>query len=439
VSNNSIKPQNLPEKLVWYYIIGTYPIYLLGGQFVCATFLAIFLTFNLLKKLWNQTEDTPIEEKIIISPSAWVWIVAILVVEIALIGGHLDFDLGIGQILKSSLNWYRNWGLFASFILAGHLTGHLNIRAKIIYRAICIFCLQSLLIVIICILAQALKIPIYYYVSPLKAFGGVSDSYIVYLFYVVDDNLPRLQLFAPWPPALGLIGNIYFCIAQQEMNKKWRLLGMAGAVAMVFGSVSRLAIVCLPLILVAGWILSNLVRPWVHFLVGFVSTLLGIVSSKLISFLDSFKDQFNQARSGSSEIRARLRRMAKDAWLNEAPIWGHGRLEDKGSAYLAFKPIGSHHFWFGLLYTHGVVGCVALAVAFLWSFIDLLIKAQTNENAKVGLNIILVLFFFTFAENLETLAYIAWPGFLILGIAFKESSSLFSDIDKQAEQKKIIF
>jgi hypothetical protein len=439
VSNNSIKPQNLPEKLVWYYIIGTYPIYLLGGQFVCATFLATFLTFNLLKKLWNQTEDTSIEEKIIISPSAWVWIVAILVVEIALIGGHLDFDLGIGQILKSSLNWYRNWGLFASFILAGHLTGHLNIRAKIIYRSVCIFCLQSLIVVIICSLAQALKIPIFSYVSPLKAFGGVSDSYRIYLFYVLDEYQPRLQLFAPWPPALGLIGNIYFCIAQQEMNKKLRFFGMVGAVAMVFGSVSRLAIVCLPLILVSGWILSNLVRPWVHFLVGSVSTLLGIVSSTLISFLDSLKDQFNQARSGSSEIRARLRRMAKDAWLNEAPIWGHGRLEDKGSAYLAFKPIGSHHFWFGLLYTHGVVGCVALAVAFFWSFINLLIKSQTNENAKVGLNIILILFFFTFAENLETLAYITWPGFLILGIAFKESSSLFSGIDKQAEQKNFIF
>ncbi len=434
-----IKPQNLPEKLIWYYIIGTYPIYLLGGQFVCATFLATFLTFYLLRKWWEQTEETPIEEKITISPSAWVWVFAVMVIEVALIMGHLDFDLGIGQILKSSLNWYRNWGLFALFILAGHLTGHLNIRSKIISRAVCIFCLQSLIVVIICSLAQALKIPIYSYVSPLKAFGGVSDSYRIYLFYVLDENQPRLQLFAPWPPALGLIGNIYFCLAQQEMNKKWRFLGMIGAVAMVFGSVSRLSIVCLPLILGAGWILSNLVRPWMHFLVAFVSTLLGIVSSTLISFLDSFKDQFNQARSGSSEIRARLRRMAKDAWLNEAPIWGHGRLEDKGTAYVAFKPIGSHHFWFGLLYTHGLVGFVALAVAFLWSFIDLLIKAQTNENAKVGLSIILVLFFFTFAENLETLAYIAWPGFLMLGIAFKESSSLFSEIDKQAEQKNFIF
>ncbi|NJL10701.1 MAG: hypothetical protein HC908_12440 [Calothrix sp. SM1_7_51] len=40
--------------------------------------------------------------------------------------------------------------------------------------------------------------------------GGVIQSYDVILFYVLDDGEKRLQLFAPWSPALGLIGNIYF-------------------------------------------------------------------------------------------------------------------------------------------------------------------------------------------------------------------------------------
>ncbi len=415
MSRITIKPQNLPESLVWYYIIGTYPIYLLGAQYVCATFLASFLTFYLLRKCWNQTEKTPLDEKITISPSAWVWIIAMLVIEVALIIGHLNFDLEISQIIKSSLTWYRNWGLLALFPLIGHL----NIRSKIIYRSVCILCLQSLIIISICSLAQLLKIPILSYVSPLQAFGGVIDSYRIYLFYILDENQSRLTLFAPWSPALGLIGNIYFCIAQQETNKKWRFLGMVGAVAMVFGSVSRLAIVCLPSVLVLMWILTNLVRPWVHLVAGFVSTLLGIFSSTLISSLENFNDQFNKARSGSSEIRARLGRMAQEAWWNEAPIWGHGRMQAKGPIVVAYKPIGSHHAWFGILYAHGLVGCIALAVAFLWSFIDLLIKAQINEQAKVGLSILLVLFFFTFAENIENLAYICWPGLLILGIAFK--------------------
>ncbi|MEH1816779.1 MAG: O-antigen ligase family protein [Nostoc sp.] len=423
MSRIPIKPQNLPESLVWYSIIGTYPIYLLGAQYVCATFLASFLTFYLIRKWWNQSEKTPLTEKITISPSAWVWIIAMLVIEVALIVGHLNFDLEISQILKSSFMWYRNWGLLALFPLIGHI----NIRSKIIYRAVCIFCFQSLIIVIICSIAEFLKIPIFSYVSPLKAFGGVIDSYKVHLFYVFDENEPRLQLFAPWPPALGFVANIYFCLAQQELNKKWRLLGIVGAVAMVFGSVSRSAMVCLPSVLVLTWILTNFARPWVHILAGFVSTLIGIFSSTLISYLDSFNDQFNQARSGSSEIRARLRRMAQDAWWNEAPIWGHGRMEATGPVYLASKPIGSHHAWFGILYAQGLVGCIALAVAFLWSFIDLLIKAQTNEQAKVGLSILLIMFFFTFAENIDTLTYICWPGLLLLGIAFKKESILQQD------------
>ncbi|MBW4641972.1 MAG: O-antigen ligase family protein [Goleter apudmare HA4340-LM2] len=416
MSRISIKPQNLPESLVWYYIIGTYPIYLIGAQYVCATLLASFLTFYLLRKCWTQTEETLLTEKITISSSAWVWIIAMLIIEVALIVGHLNFDLGIGQIFKSSFMWYRNWGLLALFPLIGHL----NIRSKIIYRAVCILCLQSLIIIIICSLAHFLKLPNFSYVSPLKVFGGVSDSYSIYLFYVLDEYQPRLQLFAPWAPALGLIGNIYFCLAQQELNKKWRYLGMVGAVAMIFGSVSRLAIVCLPLVLLLMWILMNIVRPWVHLLTGFVSTLMGIFSSTLISTLENFNDRFTKARSGSSEVRARLGRMARESWWNEAPIWGHGRMEAKGPAVVAYKPIGSHHAWFGILYSHGLVGCIALAVAFLWSFIDLLIKAQTNEQAKVGLNILLVMFFFTFAENIETLAYICWPGLLILGIAFRK-------------------
>ncbi|WP_199349428.1 O-antigen ligase family protein [Nostoc flagelliforme] len=339
-----------------------------------------------------------------------------LVIEVALIVGHLNFNLEISQILKSSLMWYRNWGLLALFPLIGHL----NIRSKIIYRAVCILCLQSLIIVSICSLAQLLKIPIFSYVSPLKVFGGVIDSYKIYLFYVIDENQTRLQLFAPWPPALGLVGNIYFCIAQQELNKKWRWLGMVGAVTMIFGSVSRLAMLCLPLVLVSMWILMNLARPWVHLLAGAVSTLLGIFSSTLISTLENFNYQFTKARSGSSEVRATLARMAQEAWWNEAPIWGHGRIEATGPAIVGYKPIGSHHEWFGILYVHGLIGFIALAVAFLWSFIDLLIKAYTNEQAKVGLSILLVMFFFTFGESIEPLAYVCWPGLLILGIAFKK-------------------
>jgi hypothetical protein len=418
VSKTIIKPQNLPEALIWYYLIYTYPIYLLGAQYLFATLLANFLVFYLLRTWWNQIDEAPLPQRIIISPSVWVWIIAILVIEVALIVGHLNFNLGLSQIIKSTLNWYRSWALLALFPLAGHL----NIRPQIIYRAVCILCLQSFIMVLICSAASMLHVPQIYYVSPLKVFGGGPLPSSVLLPYGLDMGQVRLLLFTPWPPALGIVGNIYFFLSSQDADKKWRWIGMVGAVAMAVGSVSRLAIVCLPTVIILVWFLTNCFYPWVQFTTGFFSLVIGMFLPTLINLLKTVKAQFNSARSGSSEVRAMIQKIARYRWWNEAPIWGHGIMHP-GPAVTANMPIGSHHTWFGTLFVHGLVGSVALAIALLWSLIDLLIKAQFYETAKVGLSIILVIIMFTFAETLDSLSYLCWPGLLMLGIAFKENLS----------------
>lgn len=432
MSRIPIKPQNLPETLIWYYIISTYPIYFLGVQYTAASLLVAFLTFYLLRKWWNQTEQTPVIEQIIISPSAWVWLIAVLVIEFALIIGHLNFDLGIIGIIKSSLNWYRGWGLFALFTLSGHL----NIRPKLIYRAVCILCFQSIFVVLIGTIANILHFPNISYTSPLSALGGGALPNYVQIFQSVVADVEsqrRLQLFTPWPPALGMVGDIYFCLTCQEINKKWRWFGMAGAVTMIVGSVSRLAILGLPIVLLLVWFLTNFSRPWTQFLVGSISFITGIFLPTIINLLETFEEQFNKFRSGSSKVRAAIQRMTRERWWNEAPIWGHGRIETRGPAALAHMPLGSHHTWFSILYTQGLVGCIALAVAFLWSFIDLLIKAQSYEYAKVGLRIILIVLLFSFAENVESFAYTYWPALVILGIAFKEGQLLTYKTNEQFE------
>jgi hypothetical protein len=426
VSSIPIQPQNLPEKIIWYYIINTYLIYMLGAQYVFAPLLATFLTFYLLKKWWNQTEKTPADEKINISLSAWVWLIAALIIEIALIISHLNFDLEISAIIKSSLSWYRGWWMFALFVLVGHL----NIRPKIIYRASCILCFQSLFVLAIAIPAMLLKLPIITYISPLKIFGGVSESYKVVFFYIFDESQTRLVLFAPWSPALGMIANVFLFFALEEVDKKWRWFGIFGSVAMIVLSVSRLAIITPPIVIVSVWLLTNFFRPWVQLTAGFVSMLLGILAPALIDVLLTFKEQFHKARAGSSKVRAALQRMAREAWWNEAPIWGHGVLEPRGPAVVGHVPIGTHHTWFGTLYIYGLVGCTALAAAFLWSFIDLLLKAQTNNNSRVGLSIILVILLFSTADTIDGYAYIYWSAAIILGIAFKQNSLLFYKTNK---------
>jgi hypothetical protein len=132
------------------------------------------------------------------------------------------------------------------------------------------------------------------------------------------------------------------------------------------------------------------------------------------------KATFASARASSSKVRDDLQNIGLYRWQTEAPIWGHGDIEP-GPKVVQGMPIGSHHTWVGLLFTKGLVGFIALAVPLLLSFIELLIKAQKSKTASAGLSIILVLFFFTFAEVIEGLTYLYWPGLLIMGIAFKEA------------------
>lgn len=412
----AIQPQNLPEKLIWYYILGTYPIYYLGGQYLLAPLLGYFLVSYLVWQWWNQTPTTLQEEKITIPFAVWLWIIGILVIEIALIVGHLDFDLGFGKLINSSVNrWLRTWTLFPIFMLIGSL----QIRPQLIYRAVCIFCFQSLFMVLI---ASLFRMPEVIYTSPLQIFGG-GEFYQVHIFGSTLDHGTefRLLLFAPWPPALGLVASIYFFLARQEQDSKLRWLGMLGAVAMLIGSASRLAIICVPFVWFLTWFLLNISRPLVQLLTGLVAFCGGFLTPTIINIMQAAQDRFTKTRAGSSKVRTVLGRIALYRWQNEALIWGHGTVEERGPKVTAYMPIGTHHTWFSILYNHGLVGCLGLAIPLVWSLVELIFLAQKSSIARVGLSIILVLLVFSLGENIDSLTYLYWPGLIILGIAFQES------------------
>ncbi|MDZ8080633.1 MAG: O-antigen ligase family protein [Nostoc sp. DcaGUA01] len=413
-----MKPQNLEEKVVWYCLIGTYGFYFLGACYFTISIIAWLLTLYLCKKLWNQTEYTATEDKITIPLSVWVWIISMLVIEVALVMGHVDFDLGIPKIITSSINWARNWAYLALFPLIGCL----NIRPQLLYRGVCIVGLQSLIIIPIFYIAHAIHLPNVLYSSPLQLIGGndvIFYSVKLYGFEEGNVNQIRLSLFAPWPPALGLVGCIYFLLSSQENNKKWRLIGMIASAAMIVSSVSRLGILCLVTVPVITWLLVNFIEPKVQLAAGVVSLFTGMFAPIIIDSLEIFKEHFSQARADSSKLREVLGRMALEGW-KEAPIWGHGIIAPRGILFTKFMPIGTHHTWFGLLYEKGAVGLVALAFPLLWSFMDLLYKAYKNQTAKVALGVLIVLFLFTFGEKIEGLVYLYWPGLIIMGIAFKQ-------------------
>ncbi len=420
-----MKPQNLEEKIVWYYITGTYVLYLLGLQHFLAPFLAWGLGFYACKKLWNQTEETPEEDKISIPFGVWVWIIFALAMQFITIVNHIDFDMGLTRIIKSSINfWAKNWALFALFPLAGSC---LKIRPQLLYRASSILGLQSLILTPISMLASRVNLPQMLYTSPLYKVGAAGEvPYSVYLYgSQADTEEVRLFLFAPWAPALALVGCIYFFLSSKDPDKKWRWIGMISYAIVVFATASRLGTLVMVVIPPAIWCLSNfLINPTLQITTGAASVLAGFFGQQLYTALKDFKDSLDAQRSDSSQVRAMLARMARDRWEREAPIWGHGIADDRGPYVVAFKPIGTHHMWFGVLYTHGLVGFIALATAMSLSLIELLIKAQKSQVAEVGLSVLFVLAAFSIGENLDGLIYLFWPGMVIIGMAFKEKLSV---------------
>jgi len=155
IFSKDIQPQNFPERVVWYAMTWTYGFFLLGATYIVGSVVGWILFAYLLIKLWLQNETTPTEEKIVIPWITWVWIIGMLMMEVALIMGHLDYNLPISQIIKSSIGWAKGWALIALYPLAGCL----NIRPQIIYRAACIICFQTLVISPLLIAAPLLGLP----------------------------------------------------------------------------------------------------------------------------------------------------------------------------------------------------------------------------------------------------------------------------------------
>ncbi|WP_019502899.1 hypothetical protein [Pseudanabaena sp. PCC 6802] len=411
-----MQPRNFEEKVIWYSIIGTYVFYFTGTLYFVPPILAWVLTFYLLWKLWLQTKDTPTEDRINIPLTTWVWIVSMLMMFVALVGGHLNFNLGLAATIKSSFGWGKGWAMWALLPLIGCL----NIRPQIISRAVCILCLQSLILYPVYYAGSLLKLPNPLYTLPFNFFGAPAGTFSIslYLFDANDGKL-RIGLFAPWAAAIGYVGTMLFPLTLGESNRVWRGIGMAGSLMMCWISGSRLAVVSVPATWLIAQTLSKISHPVVLFLGSFFSVLAGAFFNTIVEFYQSFFEGFRNLRKGSNIVREALDRIAIERW-SEAPIVGHGTVE-RGPHLVEFMPIGSHNTWTGLLFVKGAVGFAALAVPMLFSFVTLVFKAQSSKTAKIALNIHLVIFLNSFADSLEVTVYIVWMSLIFMGIAFKES------------------
>lgn len=406
-------PCNTEEKIVWYSITWTYVFYVFGALYVVAPVIAWILFFIAFYRYVTNLSTCQSGNPLPLPLSVYFWFVGMLLMLAALIVGHINNDYGLGAIIKSTIGWAKGWAMLAIFPIVGCM----NIRPALIYRAACVVCLQTLVLLPVFILAWLVGLPEVLYVSPLQAVGGPGPEFFSLSLYEIDPGSggPRWRLFTPWAPAVGFVANIYFIFALQEKDIFWKTVGIVGCVVMILMSGSRLALVALAFVPIAAYCLSLLAKPLFLYFSGIMTALLGFIALPMISLAESAMTTFRSARVDSSRVRSTLGRIAVDRWRSEAPIWGHGKVE-VGPHLVEFMMIGSHHSWYGLLFVKGIVGLFCLAIPMLVSFFALLYHSFSNSVGRVGVAMILILFLYTFGENLEVLAYLIWPGLVMIGL-----------------------
>ena len=418
-NNNKIRPHNLPEQIIWYMAIGTYPLYLMGSLYVVAPLVGAIFSLAALWQWRLQNEETPILERVFISPSAWIWLIACLAIEFAMLVAHFNYDLGLQLMIFSTVNnWYRRWAIIPMFIMGGHF----YIRPKLMYRVGCIIAIEAAAVIILGTILAIIGVPEVKYFSVLSVFGGGEDHYRVVLFQNALEE--RIYSFAPWYTATGTLGNFFFFLAWEEKVAKWRIAGIVSALIMVVVSQSRAALICIPFVLIIIWLLKNMFNPRVQLLSSLTCFLVGIFSTQIGKTIGFAQEQFTNFRGKDSLYSSRTRnilyRMTIDRWWNDAPIWGHGRVPEEGPRLVGLMPIGTHNTWLGGLYTFGLVGFLAFAIAVVFSFFNLIIQTRKSNTAKVGLCLFISLFVSTFTDSVEYINYVYWSALLFIGVALRE-------------------
>ncbi|MEO1039582.1 MAG: O-antigen ligase domain-containing protein [Pseudomonadota bacterium] len=406
-------PSSVEDRVVALALVGTWPVYAIGGLYVLGPVLGVMLTVLFCVRAYVRARTPGAAPPIPFG--VWVWIAAMAVMLLALLMGHWTQGLSTGQTIKSTIGWAKGWALFAMFPLAGAC---LNIKAETVIKAASVTALISLLLTPLIFMAPKVGLPPTLFVSPLKAVGGPGPEFFAVQLYSIDpgDGLPRWRYFTPWSPAAAMIGNLYLILAIEDKRKVWRWIGIISALAIIVLSKSRLGLVAAISIWPLAWGISRLGRPGLWLTGALPAFMLLLFSGPILDFIDKLYMDIRGMRVDSSRVREALGRLALDRWRDEAPIWGHGIVES-GSHYVQFMPIGSHHTWFGLLFVKGAVGAGALGIALVWSAIEFAALSLTRRIGRAALAILLLMILFTIGENLEILAYLLWPGLLVLGIA----------------------
>ena len=393
------RPETLEERIVYWSLVGTWALWAIGALYIAVPAIGWSLAALIFAQRHGLIGDSEDEAPPLLREQ-----------------GHEAehvLELGLAQLLKSFMGWMKGWALIAVFVYIGAAT---RIRTLVLFRASNMLALQTLIIAPIMLVAGALYLPRLEFVSPLAILGGSGPEYFTFQLYGLDVGKVRWLFYSPWSPAAGLVACISLVLALYDRNPLRRTVGIAATLVVCAMAFSRLAYIVVPLVCLLLLALPNLTRPAVYAGAAAITLAMLPFTDGIMDLITGLQDDFQNARADSSRVRSWLQSIALHRWWNEAPIWGHGVVE-RGPHLVAFMMIGTHHTWNGLLFVKGAVGFAGLAVPMAWSFLECLAKAQSDRAARAALGVLLVLFCYSFGENMETLIYLYWPGMILVGIA----------------------
>lgn len=410
---------NPAEALASRTLALTWVFYLLGALYIVGPALGwILAALGALALYLGPAMRPDLRAAGPVPPIVWGWIAGMSALLVVLWIGHVNWRLGLGATIKSSIGWAKGWALLAVFPFAGAV---LPIRREAIVRAHGHLALGTLILLPTFLAAPFVGAPALLFTSPLKAVGGPGPEYFSVFLYTIDpgNGAARWQFYAPWSPFAGMLGVFLALFAREETRRFWRWVGFAAALAMILASKSRMSLVALPVCLLLPSLAPLLLRSWAWGFAAAAMAGIAVVSGALVDAARRAVEAFRGARADSTRVRETLQRIAEERWRGEAPWFGHGAVE-RGPHIVEYMPIGSHHTWYGLLFVKGLVGVVALALPTIWQFALAFLDAVRGARGRLPLGIALALTILSLGENIEIEAYLIWPALLTLGVHARE-------------------
>ena len=416
--NHDFKLTNLSfaERIIYWTIVLTPIWWLLGIQPLFYPAIAVFLLvvgFDLDKLIKGS-----------LPLCCWAWLAMTLAALWTNILGLNEINFPFLKTAAVVITLFKGYFfIFACLILP---FWH-RIRIQVIVRAVSWMAsgyLVSLTIQLLILFALGPQEPI---LPPLARLLPIAKGSLTIQFAVIQPflgiPLPRTILYTADPPILGACAVLCFFICWGETNRRLRNFALAGCLATLIISQSRLALICFPLVfLIIAAFRSGLIRQsslWIASFTSLISAVLGLTINDLMS---KPLETFNNARADSSKDRAFIVNATIDAW-KESPWLGWGIMGKTASwGNGAFElPLGTFSSYAQVLYLHGIFGFIFFITALastLYHFWQPALKG--SRICQRAFAILVALYVLCQATNLTWMVIYFWFFFVWLGAIMAE-------------------